>query len=34
MRPRVAGVRQQRANQPEFDLGGEMHSFEGGDNPA
>lgn len=27
MRPRVAGVGQERANRPEFDLGGEMHSI-------
>ena len=27
MRPRVAGVRQERADRPELDLGGEMHSI-------
>jgi hypothetical protein len=27
MRPRVAGVRQEGADRPEFDLGGEMHSI-------
>ena len=33
MRPRVAGVRQERADRPELDLGGEMHSISRGDNP-
>ena len=33
MRPGVAGVRQERANRPKLDLGGEMHSIYRGDNP-
>jgi hypothetical protein len=27
MRPRVAGVGQERTDRPELDLGGEMHSI-------